>query len=431
MVDMPAESGSEAKTTIDSLVELLRSRGKTELGKLAPELGVDPAVVESWCKVLEEGRMCKISYEMGRMYVEPISLSKEEEKYVKAKLGSQAAVLEGELAAQRAQLDKLSQVLEAVKGTAGTAELVFKQRMPEIEGRLAGMNRIQLLLDEKKKNLETAKSKAEDTYVRVSRDIADLLSKVEKVSSIEGQTGSTQSLAKVDELVQRARAVEATLTAAQNERQKAIEGMRESIHAQLSTMDRELDEQKKEASSRFKTYVEQIERMVRDIESSMKDAKKVEEQISAFKKRKQSIDKELNDAMTSFNDQYAKIYEAIGRSESGMRGDVEEAQLHLTTIRDAYGEASKIYAEIKSSESDVVNMQKRIDEVRKEIAVMTNELRAIEAAKDMTTEKREERVIKLQERAKKTKAKAEKTKKGVEQAKKDSDKMFGEGEEGV
>ncbi len=422
---MPAESGSEAKTTIDSLVELLTSKGKTELGKLAPELGVDPAVVESWCKVLEEGHMCKISYEMGRMYVEPISLSKEEEKYVRAKTISQAAVLEGELAAQRAQLDKLSQVLEAVKGTAGTAELVFKQRMPEIEGRLAGMNRIQLLLDEKKKNLENAKGKAEDTYVRVSREIADLLSKVEKISTVEDNTGASQSLAKIDELVQRARAVEATLTAAQNERQKAMDSMRENMHAQFAIMDKELEAQKKEASARFKSYVEHFERRIRDIESSVKDAKRVEEQIATFRRRKQSIDKELNDAMTGFNDQYSKIYEAIGRSESGMKGDVEEAQLHLNTIKEAYGEASKIYGEIKSSEKQVLDLQKRIDEIRNETGAIMNELRAIESAKNMTTEKKQERVIKLQDKSKKSKAKTEKVGKDVEQAKKNTDKMFG------
>jgi len=103
-----AAKPSDAKTTIDSLAELLREKGKMELGKIAQSLGVEQNVVENWAKVLEAGNMVKISNEVGKMYVEPLQVTKEQEAAVAATIDAQRAKLENELAMQRTTLDRCS-----------------------------------------------------------------------------------------------------------------------------------------------------------------------------------------------------------------------------------------------------------------------------------------------------------------------------------
>ena len=61
---------SEAKTSIDSLIELLSDKGKLDLNTVSITLGVSPTIMEEWAKVLESGKLIKVSYEVGKMYLE-------------------------------------------------------------------------------------------------------------------------------------------------------------------------------------------------------------------------------------------------------------------------------------------------------------------------------------------------------------------------
>src|ERR1700674_2839127 len=101
---MAAATPSEAKTTIDSLAELLKEKGKMELGKIAQIMGVEQNVVENWAKVLEQGGIARITYEVGKMYVAPISLSKEQEQVVRANVDAERSALESDVASQRASI---------------------------------------------------------------------------------------------------------------------------------------------------------------------------------------------------------------------------------------------------------------------------------------------------------------------------------------
>ena len=65
-----AAKPSEAKTTIDTLTELLKSKGKMEINKIADSLGIDTSIAENLIKVLEDANLVKVTYEVGKMYVE-------------------------------------------------------------------------------------------------------------------------------------------------------------------------------------------------------------------------------------------------------------------------------------------------------------------------------------------------------------------------
>ena len=65
----------EVKTSIDALLDLIKSRGLVDVSVAASELGIAGAVAEQWAKVLEENNLVKISYRVGKMYVEPVAVS--------------------------------------------------------------------------------------------------------------------------------------------------------------------------------------------------------------------------------------------------------------------------------------------------------------------------------------------------------------------
>jgi hypothetical protein len=49
-------AGEQATTTIDSMVELIKAKGKIDVyPSIAVALDISPAVVEDWARVLESG----------------------------------------------------------------------------------------------------------------------------------------------------------------------------------------------------------------------------------------------------------------------------------------------------------------------------------------------------------------------------------------
>ncbi|MCL5423484.1 MAG: hypothetical protein M1385_00165, partial [Candidatus Marsarchaeota archaeon] len=62
------------------MVDLLKLKGRMELNSIASELGIGPLTVESWSRILEKGGIVEVTYEMGKMYVSPLSMSPKDMK---------------------------------------------------------------------------------------------------------------------------------------------------------------------------------------------------------------------------------------------------------------------------------------------------------------------------------------------------------------
>ena len=190
---MPGATGQdagEARTSIDALVELLRTKGKSELNTIAVQLGADPKIVERWAKVLESGGMARISYEVGRMYLEPIVIGKEEVQSVKVKLGARESILEQSTNVQRAELDKFAERITGLSMSVANIESVYRQRMPEVQLMLAEINKAYAMVESEQKGVNTIKQSVETAYGDVNRRINDLSSKIDDAHGRRGREGS-------------------------------------------------------------------------------------------------------------------------------------------------------------------------------------------------------------------------------------------------
>ena len=107
----PTGDRKETKTSIDSLLDLLNKYGRRDLTSIAVELGISPAIVESWVKILESGKLVRITYEMGKMYVSPSGKDgTEEEVTVKSEVTKSA--IENEVELDKLILDKFSEKVQ-------------------------------------------------------------------------------------------------------------------------------------------------------------------------------------------------------------------------------------------------------------------------------------------------------------------------------
>ena len=65
----PSDGSRETETDIDLLLEMLKKYGKSDLTNISIKLGVSPTIVESWVRILESGRLVRVTHELGKMYI--------------------------------------------------------------------------------------------------------------------------------------------------------------------------------------------------------------------------------------------------------------------------------------------------------------------------------------------------------------------------
>ncbi len=80
--DSNNKNSNETKTSIDKMLTLLQNKGRMDVNTLSLSLDTPASVIDDWAKILESANIVKISYELGKMYVEPTKNEMNTAKFV-------------------------------------------------------------------------------------------------------------------------------------------------------------------------------------------------------------------------------------------------------------------------------------------------------------------------------------------------------------
>ncbi len=377
---------SEAKTTIDSLAELLRAKGKMELGKIAQELGVTPSIVENWAKVLEQGSMVKITYEVGKMYVEPITVSKEQETALAATVDAEKVKLENDLALQRSSLDKYAQRLEGISQSVTDATVLFRAKFPALETQLEGINKIYAALVAENQQIDAIKKNAENTYETVNKRINTLFNRIEGTDAGSIQKAKDE-LQKVQDIFRRAGELESQLTLLSKSKDKALETIKKTIEDQLKSLTKDLAKAQQSIEAQLKGDEAQIRQSVKVIREQAKSLDEIGKQINSFKRDKESVKKSLNDAQNAFNDEYTKASTKMDTTGNALREQIRSMLEEIARLKSDFGEVSKLYDVLQRTKTDIDSLQKKIAQLKQEADKIDDAIRALQTMKGSTEAK--------------------------------------------
>jgi chromosome segregation ATPase len=420
----PGQGTGETRTSIDALVELLRAKGKTELNALAVDLGADPKIVERWGKVLESGGMAKISYEVGRMYLEPITMGREELQSVKARLDAKGDIVKQDMNVQRAELDKFAEHLTAMSMDVTEIENVYRQRMPEVQQMLAEITKSYMLVESEQKNVIEIRNSVEATYSEVNRRINELSSKAESLSAAGNDKSMAANTERVNELLKRANAASSEVEELRKAKDRFLEGLKKSAEAQLEEFGRQLDAKGKELEARLDAESRQIQQIGGAMKEQINTAKSFEDQINEFRRHGESARRTLNRARIEFSDKYQKLSESMYRNsklvESNSKGLIEK----INVLKAAFGDVAKLDEMIKELRTEVDDISKQIVEERAETTEVLEALKALGESANLPLEQKASVVDQLSTKDSSVKAKMTKIKKAIDESDK---KLKGQG----
>lgn len=378
----PTGDRKETKTSIDSLLDLLNKYGRRDLTSIAVELGISPAIVESWVKILESGKLVRITYEMGKMYVSPSGKDgTEEEVTVKSEVTKSA--IENEVELDKLILDKFSEKVQRLSSITNNVTAMYKQKLPEIQKVFSDLDKLYLPAEQKAKELDAIDADFKSKLAQVESSVAKTYSKIDSV----GMAGKSKAGASGDEI---------------NALLKRAELARESINQLEDTKKVFYKSLDAEISQRVNEFKKMTNKSVNDIYESIKmDSKAADLAIIAIKEEMasaQHMNAEVKnierdtEAARRLVERYKKEYEdhraraaheAEAYAKIFARG-FETAKKGMDELKSAFGEVSELNQSITESTEQIEEIRKMIEQAKNELSEIRTQLNAVKTSKTIT-----------------------------------------------
>ncbi len=370
----------EVKTSIDALLDLIKSRGLVDVSVAASELGIASSVAEQWAKVLEENNLVKISYRVGKMYVEPMAVSPGDLKMVAAKIETRRDMLEEEVSVQLEQINKIGNIIEAAKISAGNAETIFKQKAPEEQQMLNELNRVYTSVEKQYSQIEEARKKAEEVNDRINKNLTEMLAKIAAYSSNDIVKNIDDAKTRMSAAMKNASEVNAGLNAIIKEKDKEFESIRKGFEEQVKAARAQLEKSLKETNDSLRVSEDQVKIEEKKLEEQNASLRTAVEALERFNKEKAAMERELNATRVSFNDRYLIGKQELEKDLKLFNDKMSTFYSKVKEMKDAFGDVANIFDSIENAKKDLAEVSTKLADAKTQAQRLSEAMRALSAA---------------------------------------------------
>ncbi|OJT94147.1 MAG: hypothetical protein JJ59_04180 [Candidatus Micrarchaeum sp. AZ1] len=384
---MEQKSNTEARTTIDTMLELIRSKGRIDLNSIASSLGIAPSVVEGWAKVLESGNLIKISYEVGKMFLTPIELSKDEMQALESKTQQQKFIMSEEIDADLISTEKLEQSLREIESNISGFEQRLQKESPEARKKIEELSKMYAQMRSYQSNIDAIKKGISSDYDNMEKRFNDLLAKLGKVSEQE-QKAKGGIPGTIQENINNARAALQELETVKKNVAQSIENTRKDLENQLKQESARLDSIIKQSHSELENAYKELEKEAGSYKGDIKEIKELqltEEQLS----------KKLNQQHSEFNSNYSKLEQSLKQATANFSPKYEEAMNELNKVMEGSGSMGEIIKNMSDLKMEIEDLGPKLNNYRTELQKLKDQVDALNAAKNLSVKEKEQKMSDL------------------------------------
>ncbi len=384
---MEQKSNTEARTTIDTMLELIRSKGRIDLNSIASSLGIAPSVVEGWAKVLESGNLIKISYEVGKMFLTPMELSKEEMQALETKTQQQKYIMSEELDADLISTEKLEQSLREIESNISGFEQRLQKESPEARKKIEELSKMYAQMRSYQSNIDAIKKGMSSDYDSMEKKFNDLLAKLGKVLEQE-QKAKGGIPGTIQENINNARAALQELETVKKNVAQSIENTRKDLENQLKQESARLDSIMKQSHSELEKAYKELEKEAGSYKGDIKEIKElqlIEEQLS----------KKLNQQHSEFNSNYSKLEQSLKQATANFSPKYEETMDELNKVMEGFGSMGEIIKNMSDLKVEIGDLGPKLNNYRAELQKLRDQVDALNAAKNLSIKEKEQKMSDL------------------------------------
>jgi chromosome segregation ATPase len=403
----------ETRTSIDTLLELLKVKGKSELNSVAVELNIDPRIIENWAKVLENGNLIRISYKVGKMYLEPVSMQPEQQQDLKTKNDVTKFILEEDIAIEKISLEKFSKNIEELNKSIGNMSKIYKAKLPDIERMLDSVDKAYAPLDAKKKSMDKLKDEADKDFDEITRKADALYVKLGAFSPKQMESEASERTTKLNNILQSIDDAQRAMKDTETSANKFFITMQTDLDSQVKELKKVIFNTKASTDQTLRTNSRQLAELIKTVRDQVFSAQRASKEVDGYKREFESARRDLDVLKADFSDRYAKIKQSMERDIQMVEEDSKHINEAVKSLKESFGDISKYDDEIRRWRTSMNDMSREIATTRTEIIKLSTQLNSIETNKDMNVEAKSKSINEISKQSKKTKDKTTKIKKVI------------------
>jgi ABC-type transporter Mla subunit MlaD len=385
-----------------------------DLNSIAAALSLAPAVVESWAKVLESGGVVKITYEVGRMYIESVGVTPEQAAARATEFNTKLDSLKSSLSTESADLDSLSNYVQGVISNVANVQGVFSKSAPGLEKELSELNRIRAQITGYGKEMADAVRSVDEAYSQITKKFDEFAPKYNDFMA--KSAAQPQLLDPSADMLKRAKDSLAALDQIRKNKDAMVDSIKREMNEQVKGVYSALDAASRQINDVIAQSRNSIEQGLRQLEDSSKAGRAMLKEAQNISGEGMQMLKKLEQDRAQFNDRYAKIskemkdtYSLFQEKYSALSEKTDEM---ISKYGDA-GELSKTLAELKAksdqAKTDIASLKGQLETLQREAT-------ALGTLKGTPQDKRESMLDALVKKEAGVKQKASATKSSVQSA---------------
>lgn len=172
-------------TGVDSLMKLVRDRGRIELRDAAVELGISQGVLEEWAKVLEKEGIIKIEYLFTKVYLTTQSMEKVELQKKAKDIGDMQVTMSREVETQVKRLERVGKELDDMREEFVGISAVFENKMAAARQRVKELDDIEKQYEEMCFRCNSSNEKFISDINTLKKGIEESEKKLEKLQKMD------------------------------------------------------------------------------------------------------------------------------------------------------------------------------------------------------------------------------------------------------
>lgn len=359
--------GQLTTTGIDALVEYLNAHGETDESRLASELKVREKVIEDWSSVLEKANVVKIAYKVGKMYISPLSVSKEDVLTYKNSLDAKKLSVETEVVAEMNILAEMEKRISNIAKVVAGADLAFKKNAGQLKKDLDELVRIEKESEKHYNGIKLEKERID----KISETLGTEMSALEGISS--KIQGFSEGGGDVKSIVEDVRGKMKRYDMLADDFNKGFEQMVRQKRDEISKV-------REETRSEMKLLQEALDRQLKQLSENERLGKYAKHESARLKG---DAEKDKTVILNNLDKARREIGTAFPLADKKLREITDK----INELKKSFGSLTDLNSQLALMKEDAEKMRKEQQELYKQAETIKGEIRALEYIKKSDVEK--------------------------------------------
>jgi uncharacterized coiled-coil DUF342 family protein len=393
-----------ATTGIDALAAYVKEHGETDLQTLAGVFHTDSRIVEHWAAILESAGIVRINNKLGKIFVSPMVLGKEEIRSFKSYTEVKGTTLMSQIGSKETILNQLEVNIASLGRFVADAEKAFKANAGGIKKSLDELDALQKRSNKSFEGIKRYKDYIDKINEKIAKDMGVAISKVGEIQTIGTEIEDSRKI--ISDLGEK-------MTLAREE----IRGIRKSFYEDSRNREREFYAMLKRISDEVKMLEDILSEETRKLaegnrlkENYRKDAVRMVKNVNAQRDK-------ILDSVAKTKEDVDKMYAVAEKKNRELNGILDKH-------RETFGEIGQIDKKLKEISDAVENARKEREQIAAQFDEIGAALRAIESMGTEETMANAKKMEDAEESERNASKQLEKLEGGVQSINDDTEKLL-------